>query len=184
MQINVFHYSTMRPESDWVITEHPDLKIIDDETWEAGKARVRSPRKKTAGMREKMKNAAASGGRGPRYLFSDLLKCGCCGGTYVIVDRYRYGCGNHKDRGDAACTNSTKAARETVEKILLAGIKKDLLSEEAYREFERETRRLLKDIQPAPTDARRKVAKARKEAENILKCHPAGDCHPKHQACA
>ncbi|GAB1235031.1 zinc ribbon domain-containing protein [Ferrigenium sp. UT5] len=119
-------------------------------------------------MRENQKNTAASGGRGPRYLFSGLLKCGCCGGPYVIVDRYRYGCGIHKDRGDTACTNRTKIAREKVEKILLEGIKKDLLSEDAYRQFERETRQILKDMQPDPTEARKKVEKAHKEAENIL----------------
>ncbi|MHB1117743.1 recombinase family protein [Sideroxydans sp.] len=159
---------TERPQSDWVITEHPELQIIDDETWAAVKARIQATRNKTAGMREKQKSAAASGGRGPRYLFSGLLKCGCCGGPYVIVDRYRYGCNIHKDRGVAACANSTKIAREKVENILLEGIKKDLLSEEAYRQFERETRQILKDMQPDPTEARRKVEKARKEAENIL----------------
>ncbi len=159
---------TIRPEAEWVITESPELKIIDDETWEAVKARVRNTRQKTAATREKMKNAAASGGRGPRYLFSGLLKCGCCGGPFVIVDRYRYGCSIHKDRGAAACSNSAKIAREKVEQILLREIKQDLLSEEAYRVFERETRQILKDMQPDPTDARRKVAKARKEAENVL----------------
>ncbi|MEW5904390.1 MAG: zinc ribbon domain-containing protein [Pseudomonadota bacterium] len=145
----------------------PELKIIPDEVWQAARARQRGTREKTVQQRAALKRYA-SGGRGPRYLFSGLLKCGCCGGPYVIVDRYRYGCGTNKDRGESACANSVKVAREKVEQILLQGIKGDLLSEEAYRLFERETRQILKDMQPDPAEARRKVEKANKEAENIM----------------
>lgn len=158
---------TLRPRAEWVITEHPELKIIDDATWEAAQARARATRARTAGQREKLQRAC-SGGRGPRYLFSGLLKCGACGGAYVIVDRYRYGCAAHKDRGAAACANSLKIAREKVEQILLAGIKDGLLSEDAFRVFEEEARRLLKDSQPDPGAARREIARAQAEADNIM----------------
>ena len=158
---------TLRPESEWVITDHPELKIIDDELWMAARCRERATRQKTVRQREALKKYA-SGGRGPRYLFSGLLKCGCCGGPYVIVDRYRYGCAIHKDRGVTACANSAKIARETAEQILLRGIKDDLLSEEAYRLFEHETRQLLKDMQPDPSAARRRAAKTKSEVDNIM----------------
>ncbi len=159
--------STKRPKSEWIITEQPDLKIIDDDLWEAARSRERATREKTSRQRQ-TQNKKTSGGRGPGYLFSGLLKCGCCGGPYAIVDRYRYGCNIHKDRGDSACSNSAKIARVKVEQILLEGIKKDLMSEEAYAVFERETKELLKNMQPDPSAAHRKLDKARKEAENIM----------------
>lgn len=158
---------TMRPTSEWVITEHEELKIVDDATWAAAEARTRAIRARTAKMQE-ASGKGASGGRGPKYLFSGLLRCGCCGGAYIIVDRYRYGCATNKDRGEVACPNGLKVQRKVVEQILLAGIKAELLSEAAYRAFEDEARRMLKDSQPNPGESKRAVAKAKTEVDNLL----------------
>jgi hypothetical protein len=168
---------TKRPKSEWVIDEQPELRIIDDDLWEAASKRIQATREKTENQR-KSKNTKASGGRGPGYIFSGLLKCGVCGGPYAIVDRYRYGCNIHKDRGDAACPNNVKIARKTVEQILLEGIKAELLSEDAYKVFERETKQMLKDLQPDPSDARRKRDKALKEADNIMSAIKQGIITP------
>ena len=158
---------TMRPPSEWVITEHEELKIIDNAMWAAAEARTREIRSRTTKQRRVTGNGA-SGGRGPKYLFSGLLRCGCCGGAYIVVDYYRYGCATHKDRGEAACPNGLKVKRHVVEQLLLAGIKTELLSDAAYRAFEEEARRLLKDSQPDPSEAKRAVAKAKVEVENLL----------------
>lgn len=168
---------TLRPRSEWVITEHDELKIIDDATWAAAEARTRAIRAKTA--QQKQNGSRATGGGGSqRYLFSGLLKCGCCGGAYIVVDRYRYGCATNKDRGDAACPNRAKVRRDVLEQVLLAGIKAELLSEAAYRAFEDETRRLLKGAQPDTAAARRDVAKAKAEVENVLAAIRAGIITP------
>ena len=159
---------TMRPRSDWVITEHAELQIIDDATWAAAEARTRAIRAKTVRLREAIGKATAKGGRGPKYLFSGLLRCSCCGGSYIIIDRYRYGCATNKDRGESACPNSLKARRATIETALLAGIKESILSEEAYRTFEEEARRILKESQPDPADAKRAAAKAKAEVDNLM----------------
>ena len=70
-----------RPETEWIITEHPELAIVDDATWRAAQSRMRASHK--AGERH---------GRSPKHLLSGLLRCHTCGGPMVIVDRYRYGC--------------------------------------------------------------------------------------------
>lgn len=168
---------TLRPRSEWVITEHEDLKIIDGATWAAAEARTRAIRAKTAQQRQSG-SAATGGGGGPKYLFSGLLRCGCCGGAYVVMDRYRYGCATNKDRGDSACPNRMRVSRKVIEQVLLAGIKAELLSEAAYRAFEDEARRLLKTNKPDAGEAKRDVAKAKAEVDNILAAIRAGIITP------
>lgn len=164
---------TMRPPSEWVITEAPELAIIDPDTWAAAEARTRTTRARTR-RQQSDTGHAGSGGRGPKYLFSGLLRCGCCGGSYVVIDRYRYGCATHKDRGDTACSNGLTVPRAVVEQVLLAGIKTALLSEAAYKAFEAETRRLLRDAAPDPSEGRRAIAKAQAEVDNLMTALRAG----------
>lgn len=168
---------TQRPQSEWIITEHEELKIIDDAIWAAAEARTRTIRARTS-QRRQQQGHQASGGKGPKYLFSGLLRCGCCGGAYIVVDRYRYGCATNKDRGDAACTNTLKVSRKVVEQVLLAGIKAELLSEAAYKAFEEEARRLLKEAQPDPSEAKRMAARAKAEIDNIMMAIRAGIITP------
>lgn len=158
---------TLRPESEWIITEHPELKIIDDELWQAARQRALSTRAKTAKQRAHLKSNA-SGGRNPKYLLSGIIRCGQCSGAYVIVDYYRYGCATNKDRGDAACSNRIKIARTILEGKLLAGIKAELLSEKAYQLFEQEVRQLLKEQHPDPRQAKQEITKAQTEIDNIM----------------
>lgn len=158
----------LRPESEWVITENPELKIVDDDTWNAARERTLKTRARTARQRVNLRRACISGGREPKYLFSGLLRCGCCGSSYVVVDRYRYGCSAQKDRGSAACSNDIKIPRDVIERTLLTGIKKELLSEQAYRAFEAEVRSQLKSAQPDIGEARRAAAKAQAEVDNII----------------
>ena len=158
---------TLRPRSEWLITEAPELRIVEEALWEAAQARTRAIRDKTSRQRNAGSRAKGGGGAS-KYIFSGLLRCGCCGGAYVIVDRTRYGCATNKDRGDAACANRLKVKRHLVEELLLAGIKKDLMSEEAFQVFEDEVAKLLKEAQPDPGVARRAEAKAKQEVDNIL----------------
>lgn len=163
---------TLRPRSEWVIVESPELQIIDDATWNACEMRSRAVKRDTSAKRTA--NGKGPGGRGPKYLFSGLLKCGECGGAYVIQGHQHYGCAAHKDRGEAVCRNGLKVKRSTVETILLAGIKESLLSEDAYQLFEIETRALLKQAKPDSSLARRRVLEAKKELDNLMAAIRAG----------
>ena len=157
-----------RPQADWIITEHPELAIIDQSTWNAVKARQ-------ASLQTKLDNKPRGGGGAPaKYLLSGLLKCGCCGSNYIIVDRYRYGCARHKDRGEAACDNDAKVPRTRLEDILLDNIRRELLSEDNYKAFEREARRLLTEQAPSDRHARAELKQAKKEIDNIMHAIKAG----------
>ena len=156
-----------RPADEWIAIASPALQIVTDELWSATEERIREVRTRTSEQRRE-NGSKISGGRGPRYLFSGLMRCGCCGGAYIIVDRHRYGCAMHRDRGASACPNALKVPRQRVEELLLQGIKRDLLSDEAFTVFEAEVRRILAEAQPDPREVERDVVQASKEIEHIM----------------
>ena len=60
--------SRANPQSEWMTTEAPELRIVDPETWDKAQ--------RSGGERHQRAR--------PRHLFSGLLKCGCCGSGYVV----------------------------------------------------------------------------------------------------
>lgn len=165
---------TIRPKSEWVIIESPELQIVSDESWLACQNRIKKSRHKPDNKH--------AGGAYPKYLFSGLLKCGECGSAYVIMDRKKYGCAANKDRGTSVCSNGLRVKRETIERVLLAGVKERLLSDESYRAFEAEARALLKMAKPDPAAAKRQIAAAKKELDNLMTAIKAGIITPTTKA--
>ena len=82
-------------------------------------------------------------GAGPKYLLSGLLKCGVCGGSYIVTDSYRYGCATYNDRGKYACPNDKKVKRSLIESRLLTVIKHHLFTPEGIENFRKETAKLI-----------------------------------------
>lgn len=148
---------TERPQSDWVTKDHPDLRIVPQALWEAVHAKLygrRSTRHKT--------------GRGPKYLFSGLLKCGECAGPMVVVDAYRYGCATHKNRGASACSSDVKIPRAIVEDRLLAGVKADLLTEDAFQYCLAQLRQIMRDQAPNQLVIQKALHRAEQQRDNIM----------------
>ena len=71
----------------------PELRIIDQELWDAVRTYQASLDRKS-GIGEK---------RRPPRLFSFLLKCGCCAGGMSVVSQDRYGCSTARNKG--TCNN-------------------------------------------------------------------------------
>lgn len=63
-------------ESDWVVQDVPELRIVEQDVWDAVKARQASL---AFGEREDAPNPLTIRRR-PKHLFAGLIKCGCCGG--------------------------------------------------------------------------------------------------------
>ena len=162
-----------RPKDEWVTVPLPDLRIVPQELWERVKARQKIQQHKGEAVRQGLKDSS-TGGKGHKYLFSGLVKCGQCEGNYVITSRYQYGCGTRINRGTVVCDNSLRVSRELLEKTLLARIKEDLLCEEGIELFLKETQRLMNQ-QPNPTqDLGKQVRQTEKEIHNVLKAIKAG----------
>lgn len=109
-----------RPESEWIISEGPE--IVDHATW----SRVRGlprPRHLHGGNR----------GGGPKYLLSGVLKCGVCSGHLIATGSggaYYY-CATRRQAGNVGCSNHIGARRDVAEELLLAPILTGLLSPDA-----------------------------------------------------
>lgn len=109
--------SVLNPPETWLREPVPELRIIDDLTWNAVQARK-------AALGDK----PAAYARRPKRLLSGLIKCGLCG-SGMTLNGAKYACSAHRERG--TCNNSKIIAARTVEKRVLGGIKTHLLSPDA-----------------------------------------------------
>ncbi|MFZ5619688.1 MAG: recombinase family protein [Pseudomonadota bacterium] len=161
-----------RDPSEWVITEHPELRIIDEAVYARVTARLEATRKRGKAVRSGLSTIKGPGGRYPRHLLSGMMRCGVCGGNFIVVDRYRYGCAVHKDRGPHACNNHLKVSKTLAETLLLKGVKERLLTPERIELFRRETTRLLeearREAKPDSQGDRERLKAVEKEIGNLV----------------
>ena len=75
----------------------------------------------------------SAGGKGPRYLFSGLMRCESCGSNFVMTNSERYACAGHTN--GRICDNDRTVRRKVPERRLLAAIQSSLLTEEAVEWF-------------------------------------------------
>jgi DNA invertase Pin-like site-specific DNA recombinase len=159
--------SRMNPLSEWIIKHVPELRIIDDDLWQAVKARH-------AGIHRKWKAGESDGRfnqfRRPKYLFSGLTKCGECGAGFIVHSREFLGCFGARDRG--TCTNRLRISRLEVEARVLDALKTKLLRkdffEEFCREFAKEMNRLRMEQRAGLTSAKREVERIGRRIKKLL----------------
>lgn len=112
-------------------------------------------------------------GRRPKFLLSELLKCGECDSNFVIVDRYRYACGGHLNRGSSVCKNDIHVPCKLVEERCLAGIHGTLLTPEVVERIIQKTMRLLEERNrqclPESEWVQKQIEKMDCEIGNIMK---------------
>lgn len=100
------------PESERIVLEQPDLRIIDDALWEAAHARTRQTytgRRTASGTL----HGRPESGLTSRHLLAGHLRCGTCGGGMFVAPRtgargqvrLYYLCTNHHKQGTKGCAN-------------------------------------------------------------------------------
>jgi site-specific DNA recombinase len=109
--------SRLNPEHEWISTEVPQLRIIDDALWEAVQA-IKGRYTSHAGNRRQTK----------KRLLTGLVKCGSCGGSMTIVNRERYYCSAKRERG--TCDSSAGIGATELEERVLTGLRDILLGNE------------------------------------------------------
>lgn len=132
----------LRPEGEWIVRDEPELRIVDQSTWDRVKARQRHQRNDTVAGRQRCHHQAGPG-RGPKFPFSGLLKCGRWGANYIMVDGYQYGCASNRNRGDAACANHLRVPRKRIETRLLDAIVHGLFEADEVARFQDALRQRL-----------------------------------------
>jgi hypothetical protein len=157
------------PESDWITTEAPELRIVDQPTWELVQQRHRRNRGLADERRRRHRNRAGPG-RGPKHLFSGLLRCRRCGSAFTMMNAREYGCSFHCNRGESVCSNDLRVSRRLVEERLLTTIVSGLFTPEAVAGFREEVRRRLttKDVAVERRALNEEHARVRRDIDNLV----------------
>ena len=152
-----------------MVSEVPDLRVVDQDLWDAVKRRQASVR--TAGADTGKATAVALWDRRrPRYLFSGLMVCGCCGGGYSKISANLFGCSTARNKGPTACTNLLNIRRDVLEETVLAGLRERLLDPTLFKVFaeefttavnrqRRDESRRIDDLRVEETSIARRIAK-------------------------
>ena len=151
--------SVQRPRSEWIVRDTPELRLVPDLLWNAVKARQKR-RQHDVGdkVRQGLKHST---GRGPRYLFSSILKCANCGSNYVMADATHYSCSGYVN--GRVCPNGQRFRRDLMERLLLTAIRTDLLSPRSEERFKA---KLMRRLRRPAVDSKR-VKKLEAEVANI-----------------
>ncbi|WP_205965437.1 zinc ribbon domain-containing protein [Pseudorhodobacter turbinis] len=102
----------------------PELRIIDQDLWDAVRARQ-------GAMKVKNTGTAVWDRRRPKTLFSGLLVCGCCGGGFAKVSQSQFGCSTARNKGKAVCSNMATIGQSELERRVLDALQHNLMDQEA-----------------------------------------------------
>jgi len=179
--------SRVNPESEWIRTEVPHLRIVDDELWQAVRERQRGISAlygpNHANTREGRARRLHLTNR-PVTLLSGLLTCGCCGGRISMVMTDRYACRNHLRKG--ICDNGRTIRRDEIEARVLAGLKEKLVSSEAVAEavraYAKETNRLNRDRRAQSQTDQKALEKIERAIAGIMAAIEDGMYQPSMKA--
>lgn len=129
------------PPDKWERKEVPELRVLDDDLWQAVK---QAQAQVSFTIARDGSGAALNRAHRRKFLLSGLLVCGECGGNYAMLSKTGYGCSNCRSKG--ICSNSRTIDRAIIEQRVLQGLKERLLAPALFEEFARsyvaETERL------------------------------------------
>jgi site-specific DNA recombinase len=107
-------------KDEWVVMERAELRILSDELWQKTKQRQQRVKKVTRG---RFMNGRAAWARN---LLSGLLRCGVCGGSFVIAHsrkgRKKYCCATNRNQSSVACGNTLKIDKDELERVLVDAV--------------------------------------------------------------
>lgn len=127
--------------SEWIKKEAPELRIIEQELWDRVKERQ---------IMLDSKGKLAHKQR-PQLLLSGLMKCGCCGSSYVKISRTQYGC--FAARKMSTCDNFSTIRQEAAEKAVLDALQNHLMDPRLCDVFCDEYARYITEMHRAHNDS-------------------------------
>ncbi|UWR90346.1 recombinase family protein [Phaeobacter inhibens] len=153
--------SRLNPEDQWVITEVPDLRIIDQDLWDRVKIQQGVYNKKDKPLHIRNR---------PSYLLSHLVKCGCCGGGFAMHNKTHLSCSTAKNKG--TCSNKLTIKREDLETKVLHALNANLMDErlvEAFcQEYTKRMNELRREQNAARTSFVKEQGKLTREKDKIV----------------
>jgi len=162
--------SRANPEHEWITTDVPELRIVDNETW----ATVQALKSRFTGWTGNKRQTK-------KRLLSGLVTCACCGGTMTVARRDRYYCNTRREKGTCEARHGIAAA--DLETRVLGGLQRLLVgNEDLLQAFADEFRAELERLRGSrPKDEgklRRELAEAERGIGRCLEFILSGDGAP------
>jgi len=171
--------SRSNPESEWIVQEVPDLRILDDVLWNAAKSRQDATKIKRGDYGQGGENHFRERRR-PKYLLSGLTKCACCGGGYSMISADLVGCSTARNKG--TCDNRTNIRRDRLEERVLNALRFHLMDPALFKEFcdefTREMNRLRMESRASIDSARSELSRIEKQIRATVDAIADGMYHP------
>jgi len=172
----------LNPPSAWLVTEVPELRIVDDALWQQVQARLgsirASPRVAKARAAEFWKHRRA------RHLLTGLAHCGVCGGPLAAVGKDYLTCAAAHRQG--TCSNKRSLRRPVLEALILDGLKDRLMAPELVKEFiaefHREVNRFSRDREVDLGLQRRELEEVNRKLAGLIEAIAEGLRAPGLQA--
>ena len=132
--------SRLNATADVITRAVPELRIVDDELWNA--ARIRQAR-----LSHRQNSETNIGGgaptmpitfwskQRPRHLFSGLMRCGVCGGGFSKISVAHFGCSTARNKGPTACLNLLTVRQDRLESVVLDGLRDRLMDPVLFEAF-------------------------------------------------
>ena len=157
----------LNPESEWIVRDEPELRIVDQTLWDRVKARQAEARA-ARDAKFKLTGNPLAGAKRPEHLLSGLVRCGVCGEHYVSTGgRWRCKAALRK-----ACSNGSILGHQLEERAL-AGLRDHLLTPEVIGRFAQHLQHELHAQQKAAHSRRAEIetslAETRSRTAKILK---------------
>ena len=162
--------SRLNPAKEWVVTEVPELQIIDPEMWE-----------KAQELKSRYASHAGNKRQTKKRLLTGLIKCGCCGGNMTIARKDRYYCAARREKG--TCDAAFGIAADAVESRVLDGLRRILVGNDALiteftNELKAELGRLKKERQSGQPNLTKELADVERGIGRLISFITSGDGAP------
>ncbi|WP_249729459.1 MULTISPECIES: recombinase family protein [unclassified Chelatococcus] len=152
--------SRVNPESEWLTSDAPHLRIVDQETFDA-----------VRGRKESRGGAHAAHAPRSKRLLSGLLRCGGCGGGMTIIGRDRSGpriqCSTRRE--SKACDNGARYYVEKIERLVVDALRIQLASPTLIREYVEAYREERRQAEAGARRDRARIEKGLADANAAIK---------------
>jgi len=147
------------PESEWIVSEAPAMRIIEPVTWRRVQDRIIETRGKPIHAQ-----------RRDKHMLSGLGRCASCDGTYIRIATDYWGCGNYRD--GRRCTNGRKIKSDRYEAEVIAHLTSQLLDPELVaiwvREYHREAARRAGDVTKERAKLERRLEESGRKVTRLV----------------
>ena len=160
--------SRLNPPELWIVEEVPDLRIVDDELWDAVKARQTAIRESEGVTKARATRFWEQ--RRAQHLLTGLVYCGSCGSRLASVGRDYLACS--AARGQGTCSNRKSIRRGPLEELILEGLRQRLMApnmvEEFVAAFHEEVNRARREATAARAGKERELAEVTRKLDKLI----------------